>query len=70
MQHPPGTTSHDAKVTTLREEVEVQVEMVAKAKKATQLTEKEIDRLRSKLWQWSDREGDIQEKGCKAAKTI
>ena len=70
MQHPPATTSHDAEVTTLREEVKVQVQMVAKAKKATQLTEKEIDHLRSKLWQWSDREGDIREKGCKVAKMI
>ena len=47
MQHPPGTTSHDAKVTTLREEVAAQAAIAAKAKKAMQLAETEINRLRS-----------------------
>ena len=48
-QHSPATTSHNAEVTTLREEVAAQAAIAAKAKKAMQLAETEIDRLRSEL---------------------
>ena len=46
---PPATISHDAEVTTLREEVAAQAAIAAKAKKAMQLAETEIDRLQSEL---------------------
>ena len=67
---PPATISHDAEVTTLREEVAAQAAIAAKAKKATQLAETEINRLQLELCQSSDREADIRAKGRKAVKTI
>ena len=57
-------------MTTLWEEVAAQAAIAAKAKKATQLAETEIVRLRSELRQSSDKEADIQAKGRKAAKLI
>ena len=57
-------------VQMLREEVEAQAVLTAKAKSATKLAEMEIDCLRSELRQSSDREANIRAKGYKAAKTL
>ena len=54
----------------LREEVEAQAALTAKAKRATKLAEMEIDCLRSELRQSSDREANIRVKGRKAVKTL
>ena len=48
-QHIPGPTPNDNELNTLREEVEAQTAIAAKAKRATQLAETEIDRLRAEL---------------------
>ena len=61
---------HDTEVQMLREEVEAQAALTAKAKRATKLAETKIDRLRSELRQSSDREADIRAKGRKAVKTL
>ena len=69
-QQNPGLTSNDDASTTLREEVEAQTAIAAKAKRATQLTESKIDRLRAELRQSSDREKDVWAKGRRAVKAL
>ena len=54
----------------LREELEAQIAITAKAKKVAQLAQLEIDRLRSELRQSLDRETDIRAKGHKAVKVL
>ena len=53
VQQNPGLTSNDDALTTLREEVEAQTAIAAKAKRATQIAKSEIDRLRAELQQLS-----------------
>ena len=55
---------------TLWEELGAQKAILAKAKKATQMAETEIDRLRAELRQSSDREADARVKGRQAVKTL
>ena len=54
--------SHVAELQILREEVEAQVAITAKTKRAIKVAESEIDRLRSDLRQSSDKDANIQEK--------
>ena len=55
---------------TLQEDLEAQKAIVAKAKKATQMAETEIERLRAGLHQSSDREADARAKGHQVVKTL
>ena len=55
---------------SLTEEVEAQTLIAAKAKKAVELAEMEIERLRSKLRQSSDRKTEIWAKARKGMKEI
>ena len=66
----PAQAHDDNMSNTLRENLEAQKAIVAKAKKATQMAETEIDRLRAELRQSSDREADARVKGHQAVKTL
>ena len=64
------TTVQHIQLNTLRDEVEAQTAIAAKAKRATQLAKTKIDRLRIELHQSSSREVDIRAKGRRAAKAL
>ena len=66
----PAQAHDDNMSNTLRENLEAQKAILAKAKKATQMAETEIDRLRAELRQSSDREVDARAKGRLAVKTL
>ena len=68
-ENPEPAKGEDPSI-TLQEEIAAQKAIAAKAKRATQLAESEIDRLRSELRQSSDREKDIRAKGRKAVKAL
>ena len=70
MEPIPTFDSHAPELQKLQEEVKAQMAITAKAKQATYLFRIEIERLRSKLWQSSDREENIRAKGRKATKAL
>ena len=67
-QQPPPTSSTD--ILTHKKEIEAQIAVTEKAKRALRKEESEIDCLRGELRQSSERERDIQAKGRKAVKIL
>ena len=70
MQQNPEPTSSDDASKTLREEVEAQIAIATKAKRAGQLAESKIDHLRTELRQSLDRETDIRAKVRRTVKAL